>query len=113
MQWTNSGFLFMYHKALRIDHLFPKIAPLNTSTTITISGANFVNSETLSCAFDTFLSKARLINSSALECNCSDFGSRIQRVRVSANGQEYSNYLTLQLHDNPNVNYLTITGKFT
>ena len=80
VQWTVTAFAFHYHPVLRLDTLYPKLIPLNRSTTITISGANFVNTKYLQCTFDNYVTPARFINSSTVECNSSDQGERAQHV---------------------------------
>ena len=94
VEWTYTEFKLNFHVPIELLTLFPKIAPLDTSTVITISGINFTNSETMFCYFDDFITRARFINQSSIECNCSDHGARVQDVSVTTNHQDFSNVIT-------------------
>ena len=89
--FASSALQFEYISDVYLWSLNPQMGPMKGGTSVTISGHNLVNSDSLMCRFGDSIVPARWISSSQVACDTpemSDTGS--VSVDISVNGIDYT-----------------------
>ncbi|TMW63288.1 hypothetical protein Poli38472_002229 [Pythium oligandrum] len=79
------------HNPVQVFDVSPHHGSYRGNTSISVVGANFLLTSTLSCCFETIRVSAAFVNSTMITCTTPPFGIRSVSVQVSLNGQDCHN----------------------
>lgn len=101
---NNAAVIFKAIASLTITSLSPASSPAHSSSVITVTGTNFVNSNDLHCLFNEVLVSAIFVSSSSITCKTPAFPPGTVTLQVTNNFQQYDGASsTLTVYEQPRI----------